>query len=322
MHLERRVTVAAIVALALIATAAYADPTLLVISQKDNTLQLFNATTLDSLAVIGTGEGPHELVMSPDGRFAYVGNYHGSDNTVSVIDIAKREIVGTIPINPYSIPHGLDITSDGKTLYCTAEQRRAIVEIDLTQRKVTRAFKSSMHQTHFCLLTKDETTLIGVNVRDGNVTLFDLASGEIDKFIIAGKGVEGIDISLDGRYVWTANSVENTLAIIDMQEKRRVKVLEQPGYPLRLKFSPDGKEVWVTCATFGKLVVYDAATHESIGEMRVGNQPMGLEMAPAGDYVYLTVRDDNHVLKIDRAERKVLLKATTGNRPDGVAWIK
>ncbi|MFN3377724.1 MAG: YncE family protein, partial [Burkholderiaceae bacterium] len=48
------------------------------------------------VAKVPVGMHPAHVVVSPDGRFAYITN--GDDNTVSVIDTAARSLVATIPV--------------------------------------------------------------------------------------------------------------------------------------------------------------------------------------------------------------------------------
>jgi YVTN family beta-propeller protein len=48
------------------------------------------------VAAVPTGKAPHWIGLGGDGSRAYVTNE--SDNTVSVVDIAQRKVVATIPV--------------------------------------------------------------------------------------------------------------------------------------------------------------------------------------------------------------------------------
>lgn len=321
MQLNQRIVPAAL-ALVLSFASAAADPTLLVVVKGEHSVQLFNALTLDSLAMIRTGQKPHEIVASPDGRYAYVSNYKGRDNSVTIIDIAKRKNIGEIPLTPYSHAHGLDISSDGSRLYVTVESRRCAVEIDLASREVTRAFKTLEQVSHMCSLAPDDQTFVISNSRAGNVSVFDLATGEMVRYIVSGRGVEGSDFTPDGRFLWTANGDANTVAVLDLETGRRIKVMERPGFPLRIRITPDGKEAWVTCATYSKVAVFDTESFDQIAEVRVGNVPIGITIDAAGERVYVTNQDDNNLVMIDRAQKKIIQTVDTGSRPDGITWIR
>ena len=51
---------------------------------------------LEGAATIKTGAGAHGVVIDHDGRNAFVTNTYA--NTVSVIDIAERKVVATVPV--------------------------------------------------------------------------------------------------------------------------------------------------------------------------------------------------------------------------------
>ncbi|MCG3153394.1 MAG: hypothetical protein GEEBNDBF_02707 [bacterium] len=66
-------------------------------------LKLFSPLDLKLLATIPTGRGAHGVVIDPDSTRAYVTNVY--DNTVSVIDLASRKAVATIPVG--EAPNGI-----------------------------------------------------------------------------------------------------------------------------------------------------------------------------------------------------------------------
>jgi len=86
-----------------ISRAAPADQgTLLVLNKSDSTLAIIDPATLKVLARVPTGEAPHEVTTSGDGRFAFVSNYGTADrpgNTISVIDIAASAAMSTATLH-------------------------------------------------------------------------------------------------------------------------------------------------------------------------------------------------------------------------------
>ena len=63
--------------------------------------------------------GARTLVLSPDGRFAFVACNFAS--CLAVVDTQTMKLIGTIPADSY--PVGLDISSDGRTLILTSQGR-------------------------------------------------------------------------------------------------------------------------------------------------------------------------------------------------------
>jgi len=64
-------------------------PLLLVANKHDDTLDFIDPDTLEVLETIPTGPNPHEIVLTPDQRFAYLSNYAPPGNTISVIDLVQ-----------------------------------------------------------------------------------------------------------------------------------------------------------------------------------------------------------------------------------------
>src|SRR4051812_16998051 len=68
------------------------NPALIVLVKGANELAVVEPTTLKILARVPTGEGPHEVALSPDGKTAFVSNYGARTpgNSLSVIDLATQ----------------------------------------------------------------------------------------------------------------------------------------------------------------------------------------------------------------------------------------
>src|SRR5438128_7795113 len=82
---------------------------LLVLNKSENTLAIIDPATLKVVARVPTGEAPHEVAASADGRLAFVSNYGTADrpgNTISVIDIAARKEIKRVDLGALLRPHG------------------------------------------------------------------------------------------------------------------------------------------------------------------------------------------------------------------------
>jgi len=98
----------------------------------ENTISEIDTTTWKIIRKFTTGEGPGHLAMSKDGQKIYAAN--GSDGTVSEINI--KDGVGTRTFEIGDMLHGIDISSDAKTLFVSALEQDSLVAVDLkTQQK-------------------------------------------------------------------------------------------------------------------------------------------------------------------------------------------
>ena len=107
-------------------------PALLVLHKGENAMAIVDPASGKVVGRVPTGQDPHELTVSDDGKLAFASNYAApgprGGNTLSVIDIAARKELHRVDLAPLSRPHGLWF-SHGK-LYFTAEGSMAIARYD------------------------------------------------------------------------------------------------------------------------------------------------------------------------------------------------
>src|SRR5438477_6373608 len=101
--------------------------TLLVGNKEENSLAFVDPASGKVLGRVPTGEGPHEVAASSDGKLAFTSNYGTGQNpgfTISVIDAVNMKEIRKLDVSPMRRPHGL-FFANGK-LYFTAEANRLI----------------------------------------------------------------------------------------------------------------------------------------------------------------------------------------------------
>src|ERR1700736_5304132 len=89
-------------------TAGHAQS--LLVLNKEGSVAIVDPATQKVLGRAPTGEGPHEVVATSDGKLAVVSNYGSGQmpgRTLSVIDIASRKELHRVDLTPLSRPHGL-----------------------------------------------------------------------------------------------------------------------------------------------------------------------------------------------------------------------
>jgi YVTN family beta-propeller protein len=299
---------------------------LLVLNKEDATFVIVNP---DSGAVTGTvsvGQGPHELVASTDGRFAFASNYGtgpAPGHTISMIDIAARKEVRRIEVAPLSRPHGLAF-GDGK-LYFTAEADKKIARYDPAADKIDWQFETGQNTTHMLLPVKDLRTIFTSNISSDSVSAIQQnADGSWTQTVIpVGKGPEGIDLSPDGREVWSAHSRDGGVSVIDVASKKVTRTIDLgTKRSNRIKLTPDGKFALVSDIDTGEVVVLDAPARKEIKRIAVGKAPEGILIAPDGSRAFVAVNGDNHVAVVDLKTWTVTRKLQTGTGPDGMAWVR
>jgi YVTN family beta-propeller protein len=316
-------TMAAILATWLVQTQTAAR--LLVLNKEDATLIFVNPTTGEVAGRVSVGQGPHELVVSSDGKYAFASNYGAGPapgHTISMIDVRAQKELRRIDVAPLQRPHGLAY-ANGK-LYFTAEANKKIARYDPAADKIDWEFETGQNATHMVLPTRDARTLFTSNIASDNVSAIQQGSdGTWAQTLIAvGKGPEGIDLSPDGKTVWSAHSRDGGVSVIDVATRKVVQTVDiGTKRSNRIKITPDGRFALISDLEAGDLIVLDAAAHKEVKRLALGRMPEGILIPPTGGQAFVAVNGDNHVAVVDLKSWQVTKKLSTGAGPDGMAWI-
>ena len=165
------------------------EPLLLVANKHSNTLCFVNPRTLKVEETISTGPNPHEIIVTPDQRFAYLTNYAPPGNTISVIDLINRKHLKQIQTGDYTRIHGSAMAADGKNGYFTAGQTGFVVEIDTKTNEITRGIPTHGKISHMVYISPDDRRLYTANIVSEDISVIDRASGKLITKIKCGSGV-------------------------------------------------------------------------------------------------------------------------------------
>ena len=300
------------------------SPTLLVLNKAENSLAIIDPATQKVVARIPTGEGPHEIAASADGKLAVVTNYGAKDHghSLSVIDLAVQKEVHRVDLGPLGRPHGI-FFADGQ-FYFTAELNKLIARYDPATDKLDWLLGVGQNRTHMLVRTKYLNEFFTSNVDSGTVTAIEKSSdpsGWKETNIPVGKAVEGIDILPDDKEVWAANAGDGTVSIIETATSKVIRTVDvRTKHSNRLKFTPDGKLALISDPATGELVIVDTAARTISKMLNVGHGPGGILIVPDGSRAYVALAGDNAVAVIDLHTLEVSGKIPTGQGPDGLAW--
>jgi YVTN family beta-propeller protein len=313
--------------IALVSAAMAAEtpsPALLVLNKADQALAIIDPASGKVIARVGVGEGPHEVSVSADGHFAYVGNYgeRTPGHSMSVIDLPAQAELHRVDVGPLQRPHGMLVVA-GK-VYFTAEVNRLIARYDPVADKVDWLFGTGQATTHMLVANADASLIFTANIGSNTVSAIERAQGAnawSETVIPVGKGPEGIDWSPDGKEVWTATGGDGGISIVDAAS-RRVTGTFSAGTKRtnRLKFTPDGKLVLLSDRDGGELVVLERATRRERARLKMGRYPEGILIAPDGSRAYVAQEGANDIAIVDLKTLTVAGHISPGNGPDGMAW--
>jgi DNA-binding beta-propeller fold protein YncE len=321
MHLARLILAATFAAFPALGAAAQ----LLVLNKSDAALAFVDPASGKIAATVPTGEGPHEVEVSTDGRLAFVSNYGGrtSGNTLSVIDIGARKELKRVDLGEMRRPHGLAFS--GGKLYFTSEESKSIGRYDPVKQTVDWKYPVGQDGTHMVLASRDGKRFFTSNIGSNTVSILEpVADGQWKQRVVkVGLGPEGLDLTPDERTLWSAHSRDGGLSIIDTDSGKVIRTVDaKTQRSNRVKITPDGRLALISDLGAGNLLVLDAHQYTEVKRLSLGSSPAGILVAPDGATAYVAVTESNRIAVIDLKTLSIAKTFEPGHEPDGMAWVR
>ena len=299
------------------------DAVLLVVNKSGNTLSFVDPADGTELTRVETGHSPHEVAVSPDGRWAYVTDYGTGPqpgSTVTIVDVAARSRVGTIDLGSHTRPHGVSVTPDGY-LWVTTEGSSHVLKLDPTTRSVLVEAETGQRVTHM-VVAAGYDRVYTANIGSGTVTAVDATTGDVLGHIDTGAGAEGIALAPDGDHVYVSNRSAGTLSRIEVASNTVTGSLEVGDFPIRVEVLPDGGRALVSNAEANELAVVDLELWQVERRIPVGEVPVGIQITPDGSTAYVANTRADKISVVDLEAWQVVGEITAGEEPDGMAWVQ
>jgi YVTN family beta-propeller protein len=166
------------------------------------------------------------------------------------------------------------------------------------------------------------------NTQANSVSVIDTASNQVTATIPTGpfSGPYTLAISPDGRTVWAANLVGNSVIEISTQTKSVVGAPIPVGdEPFGIAITPDGRRAYVNNAGNGNVSVVDLQSRQVVGlpiplPGGAAAKPLGVAISPDGARAYVTDGDGETVSVIDTATNQIVgAPIEVGLGPHGIA---
>jgi len=307
-----------------LSASAQPKPLLLVLDKPEGKLKIIDPEAKKVVGEVATGTGPHEVTVSADGKLAFVANYGDQTpgDSLSVIDLQARKELRRVNLGALRRPHGI-AESKGK-IYFTAEVNKVVVRYDPATDKLDWLMGTGQDLTHMLVINKEQTKIFTANIFSDSVGVMEPAGNQWHYTVIpVGKRPEGIDMSPDGKEVWTAHSQDGGVSVVDTESKKVVATIPAlTKHSNRLKFTPDGKLVLISDAESSQVLAIDARERKLVKRIPVGNVPLGIQMAPDGKLAYVACAQDGKVAIVDLASLSQIGSIDVGPGPDGMAWVQ
>jgi DNA-binding beta-propeller fold protein YncE len=318
--------------LPLFVAGAHAQQSRLLVTQKgDTSLAIVDPVAGKVIASVPEGGVTgHEVIASPDGRFAYVPIYGNSGvgkpgtdgSTLVVIDIAAQKVSGSLDFGHAVRPHMPIFGPKDGLLYVTTELDHSISLIDPKTLKIVGAIPTGQPESHMLALSHDGNRGYTANVGPGTVSVLDIHARKTLTIIPISSNTQRIAISPDDHWVFTADQAKPRLVVIDTTTNKVSSSIPLEGMAYGTAPTPDGHWLIAAIPEKNTVAIVDLQTMQAKQSIPVCASPQEVLVRPDGKAAYVSCAGSSQVAEIDIANWKVSRLIATGKGTDGLAWAK
>jgi YVTN family beta-propeller protein len=173
------------------------------------TVLVLDPSTLQIRRTIAVGKTPLEVSFSADGLYAFVTN-NGS-NDVTVIDVATKNILGTVPVGDGPVGAW---PGSNNVMYVDNEMSKSLTAIDAATRNVLLVYDLGF--TPAMAAVGPDGRLWVTDADNGKVVFYKPDADERLGDLTTGPGAHAIAFSGDGSRAYITNQTAGTLSVIDV----------------------------------------------------------------------------------------------------------
>lgn len=304
---------------------------LLIANKGEQTLGIIDPVAGRQVATVAEdGVTGHEVAASADGKRAFVpiyGNsgvgHAGTDGQLlRVIDLATRQVVGTVDFGKGVRPHCAVIGPKNGLLYVTTELDNSITVIDPHSLKILETIPTGQGESHMLAITRDGRRGYTSNVGPGTVSVLDLEAKKVLAIIPVSRTAQRISLSVDDRWVFTSDQTKPQLAVIDTATNKVSAWVPLPALGYGTAPTPDGHWLLVCLPGAAKVGVVDLSSMTLARTLDVPRAPQEVLVRPDGAVAYVSCDASRKVAEIDLKNWKVERLIDAGRGADGLAWAR
>lgn len=310
--------------------------TLVVSNMNDGTATIIDAATGRVHATLPTGEGPHEVAISHDGRWALVSNYgvRGKPGaTITVIDIANAAVARTLTIAGFQRPHGMAFLPGDSLVAVTSEASKALLVLRVRDGVVRDTLSTNGRASHMVAIPTRADRAFTANIADNTVSVIDLLGRDSTRVIPVARTPEGIAVAPDGTQLWVGSNRDSTVLVLNANSGVAIDTLRGFGMPYRIAISPDARLAVISDPVSARVRIVHTATRKTAFDLVIpadslvataevpgSPSPEGVAISRDSRWAFVTLQGRNRVITIDLQRGAIVRYAVTGTWSDGVGF--
>lgn len=297
--------------------------TLAVVNKSDNSVSFIDVASKTIITTLPTGQGPHELVLSPNGRWAVSTNFVGG-NSLTVFNVQEQTVARTIALPTLPGPHGIRFLQDSTHVIFTSGKGQAVGIVNIESAALIKRIETGQNTTHMLTLNGDESEAYSTNIRSDSISVLSLSAGKKIKDIATQQMPEAINFSVAANELWYGANQAGKVVVMNPRTEEVLAVWDDFGFPYRVVFNHDESIAVVPDFTRHNVRFFNTLNKQEIGKLTLNEDtgPQGIVLHPTKDIVFLSLNLQNMIIAIDIATQSIIGQYPTGNNPDGVIFIK
>jgi len=231
---------------------------------------------------IGLGDFPLNMAMSPDGRYLAINHNGHSRQFVAVIDLQTEKKISDVTVDKSF--YGIAFSKNGQMLFVSGAADNIIYAYDFN-----RGYLSNDRK-----IVLDKPT--------------------------AKTYPAGIAVSDDGRFLYSADNLSNTVSVVSIASSNIGKriALGEGSYPYTVTPARDGKSLFVSLWGKSAVGVLDVQAARLVNTIPTGDHPNAMLLSPDGKILYVANANTNTVTFIDSVTNKPLCDVSTALHPNSL----
>jgi DNA-binding beta-propeller fold protein YncE len=304
---------------------------LLIANKGEHTLGIIDPTEGKEVATVEEGGiTGHEVVASADGRRAFVPIYGNSGvgkagtdgSTVAVIDLSTHKLIDTLNLEKPLRPHCAVVGPQNGLIYITTELSESVTIVDPHTLRILGTVPTGQPESHMLAITSDGKRGYTANVGPGTVSVLDLEARKKIAVIPISHMTQRISLSVDDRWVFTADQTKPQLAVIDTAKNQVTQWIPLAGLGYGTAPTRDGKWLIVCEPPVGKVEVVDLQSMRVVHSINVPKAPQEVLVRPDDQVAYVSCDASKQVAEINLKTWNVDRLIDAGKSADGLAWAK
>lgn len=269
---------------------------------------------------ITTSAAPKSVSITPDGSQAWTALLNGPPS-IEVYEPKTGQQLGAIDLGVYGAVEVI-FNKAGTLAFASQMETAKVFMIDVRTRKVVREFKTHSTWTKAVALSPDEKTLYAANWSSNDVSVMDVATGQLIKRVPVAKTPRGLWPTSNGRYLFVAGFGAGDLQRVDLKTWKADNVYHSGGAMRHLVADDTRGLLFASDMSKDVIWVTDMNTLKTTEFAKVDQKPNTIALSPDGRILFVSCRGASNPKSYYVPGYEwgtiLLLDATTGKPLDAI----